>query len=63
MIATGRDGNRQNAGHVVGRTSNKSKSDDTRSSKTSGWAKNMKDTGRTKKRKDGLSRGDGDVVG
>ena len=49
-IATGRDGNRQNAGRIVGKTSKKSRSDEARSSKISGGAKNIKDSGRTQKK-------------
>ena len=62
-FSTERDGNRQNARRIVGKKSKKSRSDDAISRKISGGAKNIKDSGRGEKRKDGLSRGDGDVEG
>ena len=55
--------NHQNAGRTAGGTSKKRRSDDARASTRRGEAVNKKDPGRTKKRKDGPSKGAGNAVG
>ena len=62
-MAIGREEVHQNARRITGGATKKSRSNVARPSTISGGAKNMKDSGRMKKRKDGLSQGVGNAAG